>query len=124
MEDTYTYTARSAVDPSRVVTFTFSGRHLFVDAGAPLEQLDRALQPPETDSPEGGDTAQDGGPWLKPLAVSVVQHSIRPFDVADVYAYSEDGGLLVSAWMRAGGLRLAFLGAADRRNTDGCQWLL
>jgi hypothetical protein len=107
LQDTYTYTARSANDPTRVVTFTFSSHHLLVDAGAPLELVERSLQAPAIGGDEAEPAEEQSAPWLKPLAVSAVERTTRPFHVSDVYAYSDDEDLLVSAWVRAGGLRVA-----------------
>jgi hypothetical protein len=46
-------------------------------------------------------------PWLKPLAVSAIERSTQPFSVKDVYADVDEQQLTVTAWVRAGGLRLA-----------------
>jgi hypothetical protein len=107
LDDTYTYIARSAVDPARVVTFTFDGPHLIVDAGVPLELLERSIRAAEGAGEERGLPAESDGPWLKPLAVSTMERTTRPFHASDVYAFWDDEDLLVSAWVRTRGLRLA-----------------
>jgi hypothetical protein len=104
MENTYTYTARSAENPERVVTFTLRDHSLYVDVGVPLEHAERALQ---ARGAEDDAAAQHVEPWLKPMAVSVMERGLRPFDVGDVYADANNGGLQVTAWVRAGGLRVA-----------------
>jgi len=96
VENTYTYTARNADRPEQVVTFTFRNGHLMVDAGAPVEHVHRTA----------GSRAAIG-PLLKPLAVSIVEHAMHPFHVGDVHANVRGGRLTVTAWARAGGLRLA-----------------
>ena len=76
-----------------------------VGLGASLKHIERALQP------EGGEMKTEGEVhprlWLKPLAVSVLERGTRPFRAADVDANAEDDWLWVTAWFRAGGLRLA-----------------
>jgi hypothetical protein len=102
MENTYTYTARSADNPEKVVTFTCYDHSLVVDVGVPIEQIERALQ-----ARQAGEEEYRAQPWLKPMAISAIERGTRPFNVADVYAGADDGGLSVTAWVRAGGLRLA-----------------
>ena len=103
MQGTYTYTARSADIPEQVVTFTIADHTLMVDTGAPVEQMERTLQATQAEV-EGRHRVQ---PWLKPKTVSAIERITHPFSVGDVYARAVDGGLAVTAWMRAGGLRLA-----------------
>jgi hypothetical protein len=103
MENTYTYTARSADNPERVVTFTFFDRNLVVDVGALIEHVERALQAGQAEAEEEYHVQT----WVKPMAISAIERGTHPFDVADVYAGSDNGGLSVTAWVRAGGLRLA-----------------
>jgi len=117
MENTYTYTARSADNPEKVVTFTFYDRHLMVDVGAPIEHVERALQVQQVEEADVDRASADIDrvsaeeyhvqPWLKPMAISVIQRGTHPFNAADVYAGIDNGGLSVTAWVRAGGLRLA-----------------
>jgi hypothetical protein len=103
MENTYTYTARSADDPKRVVTFTLYDHHLVVDVGVPIEHVERALQGRDAEE----ESEHNAQPWLKPVAVSAIERGLHPFNVADVYANADGGGLSVAVWVRAGGLRLA-----------------
>jgi hypothetical protein len=98
MEDTYTYIARNADDPARAVTFTLHDHSVSVGLGAPLEHVERALEPEGEVRPQL---------WLKPLAVSLLERSTRPFHVTDVDARAVDDWLRVTAWLCAGGLRLA-----------------
>lgn len=101
MQDTYTFIARSAVDPSRVLTVTLHDHHMTVGSGPALEQ---ALQ---------GEIAEAQGEqspiqrlWLRPLALSLLQRGSGPFPVADVFAGSDGDHFSLKAWFRAGGLRL------------------
>jgi hypothetical protein len=98
MEDTYTYMARSADDPARAVTFTLHDNSMSVGLGAPLEHVERALEPEGEVRPRL---------WLKPLAVSLLERGTRPFRVADVDAGAEGDWLWVTAWFRTSGLRVA-----------------
>ena len=106
MEKTYTYTARSADNPEQVVTFTFQDEHLFVDVGAPIEQVARGLEAQQAED-ENADVQAPIKPWLKPMAIAAVERSTHPFNVADVTADVDEERLLVMAWVRTAGLRLA-----------------
>lgn len=99
---TFTYTARSAVHPERVITFTLHDHSLSLDLGAPLEQIERAIQ-----AQEGEEGQDEESRWLRPIALSMLQRGASPFALDDVEAEVDGGGLSVTAWIRAGGLRLA-----------------
>jgi hypothetical protein len=109
MENTYTYTARNVENPEQVITFTLQDHHMSVGSAAPLEQVETVLQQEDT----GEETELEASPtaqakiWLRPLAVSLLERGVGPFQVADVHASTEEGWLRVSAWYRAGGLALA-----------------
>jgi hypothetical protein len=109
MENTFTYTARSALAPEKVVTFTLYDHHMSVDLGAPLEHIERGVAKlQEEQAAEAEDRAETQPLYAaKPTAVSLFEKVVRPFDIADVTAQAEDGGLTVAAWVRAKGLRLA-----------------
>lgn len=122
MENTFTYTARSTYAPEKVVTFTLYNSSMSVDLGVPLEHLERALagheEAKETEADRGTEAAevQEGDQavaatsvyhTLKPMAVSLMEKGGQPFNMADVSASAEGGGLNVTAWVRAKGLRLA-----------------
>jgi hypothetical protein len=109
MENTFTYTARSALAPEKVVTFTLYDHHVSVDLGAPLEQIEEALAG-EEEAIEAESSEHEGVQSyyaLKPTVVSLFQRGTRPFSIADVHAQAKDNGLAVTAWVRAKGLRLA-----------------
>jgi hypothetical protein len=126
MAETYTYTARSAENPERVVTFTLRGARMSVGVGAPLEQVERALrltrgeEGPEAEEVEGEapiEAAEGERPklWLRPMAVSLVERGTRPVHVDDVVANVSDDWLSVKTWVRAGGLRLFPITLIDGR---------
>jgi hypothetical protein len=113
MDKTYTYTARSAINPAKTVTFTLHDHKMSVELGVPLEQIERVLRPAEQE--EGDEQQIEFQAWLKPVAMALLQQGMRPFQVADVDAALEDGDLRISAWGRPGGLRLApFVVAMER----------
>jgi hypothetical protein len=123
MENTYTYTARSADDPTRVVTFTLYNDQLAVGVGVPMEQVERSVRASlaeardeaegeggaviETATATEGEGGEEAGVWAKPLAVSLVERATRPISISDVDARLRDGDLRLTAWVRTGGLRLA-----------------
>jgi hypothetical protein len=121
MENTYTYTARNADDPAQVVTFTLHDRGLSVGVGAPLEHIERAIQAKTAETEE--EPTYHVQPWLKPMAISMIERATRPFDVDDVDAQSLDGWLQVKAWYRAGGLRLTPITLIEGKvdNSDAAQ---
>lgn len=114
MKNTYTYTARSAEHPEKIVTFTLYEGRMLVGIGAPMEQIAQvagAIQARRTaaeDAEAGADTPASTQPqlWLKPVAVSLAQWVTTPFRVVDVNARLADRQLSVYAWVRVGGLRL------------------
>jgi len=105
LENTYTYTARSADNPEQIVTLTLHNHSLSVGVGAPLEHIERALQAESAENEE--EPTYHIQPWLKPMAISLVERGMRPFSVDDVGADVERDWLRVRAWFRVGGLRLA-----------------
>lgn len=120
MERTYTYTARNADNSEQVVTFTLHDSHMSVGVGAPLEQVERALQftPGEEgleELEEEAERAEKPQLWLRPLAVSLVERGTRPFHVDDVDTKAVDDWLQVRAWVRTGGLRLFPITLIDGR---------
>lgn len=120
MENTYTYTARSAVNAEEVITFTLYNNSLSIGLGVPLEHVERAIaagadegEEPESageEPKEKTDAKEKKAPvksWLKPMAISAIERTTHPFNVNDVSASATGGGLSVIAWVRSGGLRLA-----------------
>jgi len=121
MAKTYTYTARSAENPERVVTFTLRGSRMSVGVGDPLEQMERAIGLVRGKE-EGAEEVSKGELiegeeidveleekarlWLRPMAVSLIERGTRPFHVDDVMTSAADDWLQVRAWIRTGGLRL------------------
>jgi hypothetical protein len=127
MAQTYTYTARSAENPERVVTFTLRDRRMSVGVGAPLEQVEQAIrlgrgeEEVEESAEEAAEAemevreAEQPKLWLRPLAISLIERGTRPVHVDDVAANLADDWLQVKAWVRAGGLRLVPVALIDGR---------
>lgn len=127
MAETYTYTARSADHPERVVTFTLRDSRMSVGVGAPLEQVERAIELGRGREETEGEEAVEAEAqieveeperarlWLRPLAVSLIERGTRPVHVDDVVAGVTDDWLRVRAWVRAAGLRLVPITLIDGR---------
>jgi hypothetical protein len=106
MENTFTYTARSALLPEKLVTFTLYDQHVSVAVGAPLEHVERALVGEGTEAEEDVQEAPQPYYALKPVGVSLLEKVAHPISIADVDARASGGGLTVTLWVRAKGLRL------------------
>jgi hypothetical protein len=100
MENTYTFTARSASDPRKVVTLTLHGTWMSVGMGPALEQFERAA-----DTDEQEQRSLPTRLWLRPMALSLLERTRGPFPVGDVFASVDGDNLTLKAWFRAGGLR-------------------
>lgn len=101
MENTYTYTARSAVDSSKVITLTLHGTWMSVGTGPALEQFERAAEAEDEQHLRSLPTRL----WLRPIALSFLQRGTSPFPVGDVFASVDGDNLTLKAWFRNGGLR-------------------
>jgi hypothetical protein len=121
MENTYTYTARNADNPAQVVMFTLHDHGLSVGMGAPLEHVERAIRASTAETETESEYRVQ--PWLRPMAISMIERATGPFDVDDVDARSADGWLQVRAWFRSGGLRLTPITLIEGRvdNPDAAQ---
>lgn len=106
LQKTYTYTARSADDPMRVVTFTLYDDKLAIGVGVPLEQAQRMMDARREEGDQGQETETEGNLWIKPVAVSLMERGTHPFNVKDVAAKFDGGRLNVTTWLRGAGLRL------------------
>jgi hypothetical protein len=120
MQNTYTYTARSADDPDRVATFTLHDYQMTVGVATPLEQIEHAIAKLTGRADE---EAGEHKPWLKPLAISLIERSTGSFNIEDVNAWMEDDVLVVKAWVRVGGLRGSPITLIDERvdNPDAAE---
>jgi hypothetical protein len=101
--ETYTYTARSASNPDKVITMTLIDHKLRVDIPELLDTIGDIAQ-----SDEKLDTA---GKHLKsqaqPTTMKVAESISGPIQLSDVNAKFKNQRLMITAWKRLGGLRLA-----------------
>lgn len=117
MATTYTYTARSADDPSHMATFTLYQERMTIDVGGAFENIERAIQARSQAAKNKNGSESNGNsgssplvvpPWVKPAAIRLAQQGAKPFSITDVVVVASDGGTLnVRTWVRVGGLRLA-----------------
>ncbi len=103
MQNTYTYTARNADHPEKVVTFTLHDHQMSVGVGAPLEQIEAAVA--RMTGGEEEEPSEEAQLWLKPLAIALVERGTGPFDIADIDAEVEDDVFTIRGWVRVAGLR-------------------
>ncbi len=118
-EKTFTYTARSATDPEKMAMFTLHNGSVSVDLGNTLvEQIDEAYQVTSDEESDRNFTT-----WIKPAATGAIQKLIKPLPLTDFDAELSGDALQATAWVRAGGLRLApvMMTWQDVDNPDGAQ---
>ncbi len=102
MENTLTYTARSANDPDKMATFTLHNGSMSIQLGnALLEQVEEVYESFRVDDDRTLST------WIKPLATGSLQQLLEPIPLEDFDAEFKNDTLQTTAWLRAGGLRLA-----------------
>jgi hypothetical protein len=101
-ENTFTYTARSTQDPQKMAMFTLHNGTVSVQLGDTLmEQAEEAYE-----SFRGEDDGRLTA-WIKPVATGSLQRLLLPIPLADFDADVQGESLQATAWIRAGGLRLA-----------------
>jgi hypothetical protein len=101
--ETYTYTARSANDPSNVVTFTLYNNHLRVNLTGIMEQAGLVVEAEE----KPAELKTQISTQAKPAVMKIVEGFSGPAHISDVNARLQDEQLKVVLWQRAAGLRLA-----------------
>lgn len=101
--ETYTYTARSAINPNKVVTFTLYDSHMRVNLTGFLEQASKVAGADE----KPAEIRQQFSTQVKPAAVKMVENLSGPVHIHDVDTRLSGEQLKVTLWQRAGGLRLA-----------------
>lgn len=102
-QDTYTYTARSANDPTKVVTFTLMNNHVRVNLTDVMEQAGMVAQAQE--KPE--EVRRQISRQAKPALTKVAEIISGPVRIYDVNAEIKNEKLNVTLWQRISGLRLA-----------------
>jgi hypothetical protein len=101
-ENTFTFTARSIDNPDKVATFTLQNGHVSVELGsAMMEQVERVF-----DAFDGTESSRLIS-WLEPAAAGALRKVEQPIPLADFEADIHGERMQATAWLRAGGLRLA-----------------
>ena len=103
MADTYTYTARNINNPDVVVTFTLEDDHLHLSLTGLLEQAGKI-----SDSDEKlAEVKRQLKTQAIPGTMKLLENLVGPIHVSDLALRSNGEGLVLKAWQRVGGLRLA-----------------
>lgn len=103
MTETYTYTARNADDPDRMVTFTLANGHVHLNLSGVMEQVSKISAADE----KGAEAREQLQKQMQPAAMKVAETLSGPIEVGDVEAHLDGERLKLWAWQRVGGLRLA-----------------
>lgn len=103
MQDTYTYTARSADDPDRVVTFTLTNGHMMLNLTGVMDRLSEVATADE----KATTVKEQVKKQATPSVMKGLEQLSGPVHVRDVAADLDEEKLTIRAWQRAGGLRLA-----------------
>lgn len=104
MPETYTYTARNAENPDKVITFTLYNGHMRVNLTGLFEDLEeiRAAEDKQAEAIRRLKTR------AQPTTLKVIENLTGPLHVTDAKAtLSDDEHLRVMAWNRMAGLRFA-----------------
>ena len=100
---TYTYTARNANDPDKVLTFTLDDGHMRVNLTGVIEQANTIASSDE--KPE--ELKHQVALQMKPTLMKLKEQVSGPVHINDVNAKLNDDQFMVTTWPRLGGLRLA-----------------
>lgn len=100
---TYTYTARNAEDPDKVVTFTLDDEQLRVN----LTDLVEPSQTVDRSAPKPKQLLHQAKSKAKPVLLKLREKVFGPVHVSDVNVHLKDDRFLVRMWPRIAGLRLA-----------------
>lgn len=103
MANTYTYTARSAQDPERVLTFTLYDDTLSVNLTGVLESLEQVA----TAESRGEEAKKQLKTQFKPTTLKIVENLSGPVHLGDIKFDLNDGRFNLKSWKRVGGLRFA-----------------
>lgn len=102
MKDTYTFTARNAENPEKVVTFTLYGNHLRVNFTGLVEKTGKVIQSDEKPKEAGRQIAAEA----QPAALKMAQKVSGPIHINDLRVKLDGDKFKLRAWQRLGGLRL------------------
>lgn len=102
-QETYTYTARDANNPEKVITLTMVDDHVQVQLTGLLDTFGNVMQAEEKTSAAGREFSSQAATTALKLAEGIG----GPVQVNDLNAGLKEDNLTITAWRRAGGLRLA-----------------
>lgn len=100
--NTYTYTARNAYDPDKVVTFTLVDHHMQVSFSELAEKVAKVAA--SEDKQE--EIKQQLQSQVEPLKMKVMEQIGGPYHLGDISADLEDDHLKLKGWNRVLGMRL------------------
>lgn len=103
MADTYTFTARSAENPDKVITFTLYGEYLRINLTDVVDRLGRIATAEE----RGAEIREQIKSHAQPTTAKFIENVTGPVHLRDVNARFDGERFSLSAWKRALGLRLA-----------------
>ena len=103
MAHTYTYTARDAVHPDTVVTFTLTDHQMKVNLTGVVEKVQEVTESEQ----KGSEAFEQMKSVAVPGALLMLERISGPYHLDDAYANAEGDSLNVGAWYRLAGLRLA-----------------
>lgn len=103
LQDTYTYTARSAENPDAIVTFTLMDHSLRVDLTGMVEKMEKVIAADDKPS----EIRHQIQSQMQPAAAKFFQGTFKAIPLGDVFASFDGDRLQVNTWKRVGGLRLA-----------------
>jgi hypothetical protein len=103
MPFTYTYTARSARNPDKVITFTIYEDYLKVNLTGLLDKVPNIMKEDERKAAIKSFLANQSGSAL----YKAIERLSGPVHINDVSPYLEDGQFKLTFWKRSAGLRVA-----------------
>ena len=99
---TLTYTARSQTEPDKIATFTLQNEQVKVELGTALmERVDNLIDNFQSDE------SLHISNVLEPATTGALHRLLQPIPLADFDATLTGDTLQLTAWLRAGGLRVA-----------------
>jgi hypothetical protein len=102
-QNTYTYTARDADNPDKVITLTVIDDHIHVQLTGILDAVGNVFQAEGRSTEAGHQLAVQAAP----AALKLAEGLSGPVQINDLSASLKGDSLTITAWRRAAGLRLA-----------------
>ena len=103
---TYTYTARNAEDPERVVTFTLDEESMRINLTDLMDETENIV----TSESKPRELMRQAKTKLTPVLMKLREKVMGPVHVSDVNASLDEDRLRVRMWPRMAGLRLLPVG--------------